>query len=316
MRKLTATLCLTLAVLVGSTTEGFALPPCPGSYDKNTWSNCFGTWTFGNGDKYVGEYQNNQFNGQGTIILANGGKYVGEWKDDRSNGQGTFTYADGRVEEGIWENGILVRESARSKKKRIAKENKRKKERIAKENKRKKERIAKKNQRKKERIEREKRIASNPGFRDLKPGLHSFTIKKKKVCKGSLNKKSGTTCYGLGNLKFRGKFGKGSFLEKLTVELGPIVGSVGFINELSTYLQKGETNIYLNMRKNLKAKYKIDFEFSERDRQLFNENIKDKLYVVYSKGQVALLINRKKRGYSKDVWLYVEYRDVILHKIS
>ena len=54
----------------------------------------------------------------------------------------------------------------------------------------------------------------------------------------------------------------------------------------------------------------MDFEFSERDRQLFNEKVNDKLYTVYNGGQVALLINRKKRGYSRDLWLYVEYRDV------
>ena len=66
----------------------------------------------------------------------------------------------------------------------------------------------------------------------------------------------------------------------------------------------------MKKRNSLGAKYKMDFEFSERDRQLFNEKVNDKLYTVYNGGQVALLINRKKRGYSRDLWLYVEYRDV------
>ena len=96
----------------------------------------------------------------------------------------------------------------------------------------------------------------------------------------------------------------------MTVDLGPIVGSVGLINELATYIQKGETNIYLNMRTTLGKKYKLDFEFIERDRQLFNKDEKDKLYTVYEKGQVALLVTRKKKGYSHDLWLYIEYRDV------
>ena len=43
MRTLTVFLCLTLAVLLFSAGEGFALPPCPGSYNQNTWHNCFGT---------------------------------------------------------------------------------------------------------------------------------------------------------------------------------------------------------------------------------------------------------------------------------
>jgi len=81
---------------------------------------------------------------------------------------------------------------------------------------------------------------------------------------------------------------------------------------LSTYIQKGETSIYLKKRKSLGEKYKMDFEFSERDRQLFNEKVKDKLYTVYNGGQVALLINRKKRGYSIDLWLYVEHRPLVI----
>jgi hypothetical protein len=163
---------------------------------------------------------------------------------------------------------------------------------------------------KKELDAREKLSASNPGFRDLRPGLHLSTIKKLKVCEGYLKSKSGTACYGLQNLTFIFKFDTYSFLEKLTVDLGPIVQMGGFIDQLSTYVTKGETNIYLKMRNTLGEKYKIDFEFSERDRQLFNEDSKDKLYSVYHGGQVALLINWKKRDYSKDLWLYIEYRDV------
>ena len=47
-------------------------------------------------------------NGYGTATYANGDKYVGEYKDDKRHGQGTFTFADGTVEKGIWENGELV----------------------------------------------------------------------------------------------------------------------------------------------------------------------------------------------------------------
>ena len=47
-------------------------------------------------------------NGYGTYTWSDGSKYVGEWKNSKENGQGTYTYADGTVEKGIWENGELV----------------------------------------------------------------------------------------------------------------------------------------------------------------------------------------------------------------
>ena len=162
---------------------------------------------------------------------------------------------------------------------------------------------------KKNQIASAKRSASNPGFRDLRPGIHHSTIVNKNLCKDTTIY-AFTTCYDLQNLKFRGTFDINGSLDKLTVDLGPIVGSVGIIDELATYLQKGETNIYLKMRNILGEKYKMDFEYSERDRQLFNKDEKDKLYTVYKMGQVALLITRKEKKYSHDLWLYIEYRDV------
>ena len=40
---------------------------------------------------YIGEWKDNQKNGQGTMTYQNGNKYVGEWKDNQMNGQGTMT---------------------------------------------------------------------------------------------------------------------------------------------------------------------------------------------------------------------------------
>jgi hypothetical protein len=54
-----------------------------------------GTFTYANGNKYVGEYKDGQINGQGTYTYANGNKYVGEWKDNKRNGQGTYTWVSG-----------------------------------------------------------------------------------------------------------------------------------------------------------------------------------------------------------------------------
>ena len=80
------------------------LPACQGS-DATRWSNCVGTFTFANGDKYVGEYKDGKLNGQGTFTFANGDKYVGEYKDDRRNGQGTVAYADGDRYVGEYKDG-------------------------------------------------------------------------------------------------------------------------------------------------------------------------------------------------------------------
>jgi len=89
--------------------------------------------------------------------------------------------------------------------------------------------------------------------------------------------------------------------------LGPITQSL-FIDALTFYKTDPDAgNILSKMYQNLK-KYKLEFEYSERDRELFNEGLKDELYVVYEGGKVALKIERIKKDYSSDNWLFVEYR--------
>jgi hypothetical protein len=126
MIRMSLKICLVIAALFGSVSSVFArdLPPCPSSGYKQ---NCFGTYTYTNGDKYVGGYKDDLRNGQGTYTFANGENYVGEFKDDLRNGQGTYTFANGEnyvgkfkddlwngqgtytfangtVEEGIWKD--------------------------------------------------------------------------------------------------------------------------------------------------------------------------------------------------------------------
>jgi len=110
MRNLTAFLCLTFVVLLFGAGEAWSLPKCPGSYNQNTWHNCFGTFTRADGSRYVGEWRDGKFHGQGTYYhLADnefkGDKYVGEFRDGKYNGQGTYTFADGGVLEGIFKDG-------------------------------------------------------------------------------------------------------------------------------------------------------------------------------------------------------------------
>ena len=88
MKRIVAILLLSLA------STAYALPNCPSDQNQR-YDNCFGTYSFGNGEKYVGEWKDNKMYGQGTYTFASGEKYVGEYKDDKRNGQGTYTYASG-----------------------------------------------------------------------------------------------------------------------------------------------------------------------------------------------------------------------------
>ena len=84
---------------------GFALPECQG--DINKWTNCSYTWS--NGNKYVGEWKNNEMYGHGTFTSTPGYKYVGEWKNGHKHGQGTQTYPDGKIIVAIFEKGEIVK---------------------------------------------------------------------------------------------------------------------------------------------------------------------------------------------------------------
>ena len=83
-----------LLSMFGSIFAQSHLPPCP-SYTNAYRHNCTGTDTHASGNKYVGEFKDNKFNGQGAANFTDGAKYVGEFKDNKINGQGTFSWADG-----------------------------------------------------------------------------------------------------------------------------------------------------------------------------------------------------------------------------
>ena len=86
------TLCYAAAVLLLGSTEGWSLPACPSDQPDLTWSDCFGTLTFANGNIYVGKWKDGKYN-QGTKTRLNGDQYIGEFKDNKRNGQGTYTTA-------------------------------------------------------------------------------------------------------------------------------------------------------------------------------------------------------------------------------
>ena len=63
-----------------------------------------GTYTWSDGNKYIGEFKDGKYYGKGTFTFANGNKYVGKFKDNKFNGQGTFTFPDGAKYVGEYKN--------------------------------------------------------------------------------------------------------------------------------------------------------------------------------------------------------------------
>ena len=101
MRQLAVLLCLTLAVLLFSAGEGFALPPCQGD-GESKWQNCEGILTSGTGMKYVRVFKEGRFEGEKA---EHGIRYDGENKNGPWHGQGSETSTDGSVKEGIFKDG-------------------------------------------------------------------------------------------------------------------------------------------------------------------------------------------------------------------
>jgi hypothetical protein len=98
-----------LVVTVTSALPTSNLPSCQGNDFRNL-NNCFGTHTFPDGAKYVGEWKAMLMHGRGTFTSATGVKYEGEWKENNYHGQGTLRASNGSViSQGIWAAGKFVR---------------------------------------------------------------------------------------------------------------------------------------------------------------------------------------------------------------
>ncbi len=83
-----------LIFLLSFSSQSLSLPACP--LNQNAFKhNCFGPYVWNSGDKYVGEWKNDNRTGQGTYIHSSGEKYIGEFLNNKRNGQGYNTWADG-----------------------------------------------------------------------------------------------------------------------------------------------------------------------------------------------------------------------------
>jgi len=65
-------------------------------------------YSWPDGRKYDGQYENDQKNGNGTFYWPDGRKYSGGWRDGKQHGEANFTAANGEHRKGIWEEGKRV----------------------------------------------------------------------------------------------------------------------------------------------------------------------------------------------------------------
>lgn len=63
-----------------------------------------GIYHYPNGDKYLGEWHADHFNGQGVYIFAMGERFEGELSNGKKHGKGIYYYLNGNIYRGDWAN--------------------------------------------------------------------------------------------------------------------------------------------------------------------------------------------------------------------
>ena len=66
-----------------------------------------GTYSYNNGDVYIGHFKNSKRSGYGIYTTSKGDRYEGEWKKSLRHGKGKLTYPDGVIKQGKWVNNIF-----------------------------------------------------------------------------------------------------------------------------------------------------------------------------------------------------------------
>jgi len=249
------------------------------------------------------------------ITLATGdtgwasGKYLSEYQSENisiSNGEQSVSKDAPALE---------IEEQRRAEEERLAREAEEKRraeeERLARE-------AEEKRRAEEERLAREaeekrlESIRSNYGFRDIKPGMRVDEVMKSKASCNlatGLHFEDSTTCYGLDNIKFiSDAWAETSTINILGLDLG-VLDSYDWASYIFADTDPESGNIYTSMRKNLDEKYSLEYEFTERDLDFFNNDERDVLRVVYEKGQITLQVERVKVDeYSKDIRLRLYYQ--------
>ena len=64
-----------------------------------------GTFFFGNGDRYVGQWRDGLFHGRGTYTSVSGASYAGDWIEGLRHGGGSMIDCDQSIYQGGWALG-------------------------------------------------------------------------------------------------------------------------------------------------------------------------------------------------------------------
>lgn len=75
-----------------------------GRYERDRMD--YGTYSYGNGDKYNGSFSGGIPSSRGTYTYANGAKYIGQFKNGKFEGYGSFTGNDEDMFVGLWKGGL------------------------------------------------------------------------------------------------------------------------------------------------------------------------------------------------------------------
>jgi hypothetical protein len=67
-----------------------------------------GIFTWPQGDKYEGEFENGKRHGEGSMYFEDGTWYVGHWERGKMNGYGTLYAQGGQKLEGEWVDNVLT----------------------------------------------------------------------------------------------------------------------------------------------------------------------------------------------------------------
>ena len=88
-------------------------------------------------------------------------------------------------------------------------------------------------------------------------------------------------------------------LNEISIDVGP------FYQSFLDSIVDDPNNAYIKLKKSLESNYQMEWEFTERDRKLFNEGERDSLWTSYNGGQIFSQIVRKDKY--RDVRLFVHY---------
>ncbi len=70
--------------------------------------NGHGELTLADGDKYVGQFVDDQMSGHGVLTFTDGRVYSGSFVDDKMHGEGELKKKNGKVTKGVWRDGVKL----------------------------------------------------------------------------------------------------------------------------------------------------------------------------------------------------------------